>query len=106
MAIASILHRISGILLFLLLPFVLFVLDRSLHSADTYASIMMLMMHPICKLMLWAFGASLVYHVLAGTRHIIMDLGFGEDLVWGRRSANIVMMISMIATLYIGIRIW
>ncbi len=57
MAIASILHRISGVLIFLLFPFVLFILGCSLQSEESFVQAKTMLANPFYKLMLWAFGA-------------------------------------------------
>ena len=106
MAIASILHRISGILLFLLLPLILYLLRLSLHSAESFAYLQGLIENPFMKLALWAFCASLSYHLLAGIRHILMDFGLGEHLHSGRNSALFIIILSIILTILLGFWIW
>jgi succinate dehydrogenase / fumarate reductase, cytochrome b subunit len=106
MAIASILHRISGILLFLLLPVMLFLLGKSLHSEESFAEMEALITNPVYKLVLWAFSAALFYHVVAGIRHMIMDIGIGEHLGTARSTAILVIALAVIATLFLGIWIW
>lgn len=106
MAIASILHRISGVVLLLLLPLMIYFLDLSLKSVDSYADLQILLTRPYCKLVLWFFGAALTYHTLAGIRHLLLDLGFGEHLSAGRRSAIILIALSMVLTIFLGIWLW
>jgi succinate dehydrogenase / fumarate reductase cytochrome b subunit len=106
MAIASILHRISGIILFILLPVMIFLLGQSVHSEQTFTQMKITLAAPLYKLMLWAFSAALVYHILAGFRHILMDMGFGEHLCASRRTAILVMVLAAIATIFLGIWIW
>lgn len=106
MAIASILHRISGVVLFLSLPIILFILGQSVQSEVSYAHIKTLLTHSCYKLVLWAFGAALIYHVLAGIRHMIMDFGFGEELGAGRRTAVLVIVLALILTIFLGYWIW
>ncbi|MCC5016298.1 MULTISPECIES: succinate dehydrogenase, cytochrome b556 subunit [Legionella] len=106
MAIASILHRISGLVLFLLLPFMLYFLSMSLNSAETFSELHNLLASPFNKLLLWAFSAALVYHLLAGIRHLLMDLGWGEDVSAGRHSAIFVIVLAVILTIFLGIWIW
>jgi succinate dehydrogenase / fumarate reductase, cytochrome b subunit len=106
MAIASILHRISGLILFLLLPFILYFLTMSLNSAESFIKVHILLESPYCKLLLWAFCVALIYHLLAGIRHLIMDLGFGEQVSAGRRSAVLVIALAVILTIFLGIWIW
>jgi succinate dehydrogenase / fumarate reductase cytochrome b subunit len=106
MAIASILHRISGIVLFLLLPLMLYLLQHSLHSAESFTKTHLLLAHPLYQLMLWAFGSALIYHVLAGIRHLVMDAGWGEHLPLGKYTALLVIVLSVILILVLGMWIW
>lgn len=106
MAIVSILHRLSGVLLFVLMPFILFLFDRSLNSQISFENILILIHKPWMQLIIWAFSAALVYHLLAGIRHMIMDLGWGEDVVTARISAIIIIILGVIATIGLGIKIW
>lgn len=106
MAIASILHRLSGLLMFVLLPVMLCYLDHSLRSPDAFDAVRLHMALPWVKLTFWAFGAAWVYHVIAGIRHMLMDLGIGESLEAGRRSAVLVIVLAVISTLLIGMWIW
>lgn len=106
MAIASILHRISGVVLFILLPIMIFLLGQTLQSEEVFNQIKIKMSEPCYKLILWAFSTALIYHILAGIRHMIMDLGFGEDLCTGRRTSIIVIVFAVIATIFLGIWIW
>ncbi|KTD46761.1 succinate dehydrogenase, cytochrome b556 subunit [Legionella rubrilucens] len=106
MAIASILHRVSGMVLFLLLPIMMYFLDLSLRNAGTFNNLQATLAHPLCKLTLWAFLAAWTYHLLAGIRHMLMDLGWGEHLESGRRSAVLVIILSVIFSLLLGVWIW
>ena len=106
MAIVSILHRISGMVMFLLLPIMIYVLEQSLRNAGTYANLQVCLARPVSKLMLWAFATALVYHLLAGIRHLLMDIGYGEHLEAGRRSAVAVIILAAVSTILLGIWIW
>lgn len=106
MAIASILHRASGIVLFLLLPILLFILSSSLQSPEGFTQTLSMLNNPLYKLVLWAFSAALAYHILAGIRHMIMDLGVGEHLYAGRVTAYSVIVLALISTILLGIWIW
>ena len=106
MAIASILHRISGVVLFLLMPFVLYFLNNSLISSNNFIKVKQALTQMHWKLMLWAFLAAIIYHFLAGMRHMIMDLGYGETLKAGRLGAWIVILLAVILSIILGIWIW
>jgi succinate dehydrogenase / fumarate reductase cytochrome b subunit len=106
MAIASILHRISGIVLFLLFPAMLYLLDLSLRSEESFIKVKAMIATPYWQLLLWLFSAAMAYHLLAGIRHIIMDLGFAEGLPTGRRTALFVFLLAIIMIIFLGLWIW
>lgn len=106
MAIASILHRISGVVLFLLLPIMLYIFGQSMQSEEAFIRVKDLLSHPVYKVVVWAFGAAMVYHLLAGIRHLVMDMGFGEHLDAARRSAVVVIILAIILSIFLGFWIW
>lgn len=107
MAISSILHRISGVVLFLLFPLMIYFFEMSLQNAGTFTKLQLWFADSLfCKFVLWIFGAAIIYHLLAGIRHIVMDVGFGESLDAGRRSAVGVIAAAIFLTLLLGIWIW
>ncbi len=106
MAIVSILHRISGILLFLLFPVFLYFGHLSIQSPASFGELQGFLVHPFGKLMTWAFLSALIYHLFAGIRHILMDIGFGETLIAGRRSAIAVIVLALIFILILGFWLW
>ena len=106
MAIASILHRISGLVLFLLMPMMLYFLSLSLPSAESFDQLQTLLTRPYHKLLLWVFSAALIYHILAGIRHLLMDMGIGEQVGVGRQTANIVIILAIILIIFLGLWIW
>ncbi|KGD66350.1 MULTISPECIES: succinate dehydrogenase, cytochrome b556 subunit [Alcanivorax] len=105
-AIASITHRVTGVAIFLALPILLWMLDRSLASPESFADLKELMTSPLVKLVVWAILAVLLYHLVAGIRHLIMDTGVGETLEGGRRGAKLVFIISAVLILLVGGWIW
>ena len=105
-AITSILHRISGIGIFILLPFILYILHLSLQSRASFYSLQTMLTCGFVKIILWLFLTSLAYHSLAGIRHMIGDLGFGEDMASARISAYILIVLAAIAAILLGVWIW
>ncbi len=107
MAIASILHRISGIVLFLLFPFVLYVLHLSLASRATFSQLQtMILICPWTRMALWAFGSALIYHGIAGVRHLLSDMDWGDSLPTARWTAYGAMGLSLILILFLGMILW
>src|ERR1700674_2089208 len=102
-AVVSILHRISGAVLFLFLWLFLKGLDRSLASPESFADIKTLLGHPLAKLLtlglLWAY----LHHTFAGIRHLGLDLRLGIDLPKARASAFAVLVLSLGLTLVLGV---
>lgn len=105
-AIASILHRISGLLLFIFIPFLLWALQLSLDSVGSYQDLMTYLSNPCAKFITWILIISFVYHLFAGVRHLIQDLGWGESLKAGRLSAIAVMILTALIAIYMGIWLW
>ncbi len=105
-AIVSILHRASGVLLFLFIPCLLSVLASSLASEADFNALRDTFSQPLAKLLLWLFLAALSYHIIAGIRHLLMDMDIGDSLQAGRWGARIVLALSVIVILLIGVGLW
>mgnify|MGYP005813261367 CR=1 FL=1 len=96
-----------GALLFVLgVPLALWGLDASLRSPEAYAAFATTMSHPLAKLVALALLLSTLHHVLAGVRHLLLDVHVGVDLASARRSSALVLVLSLIATVAIAIRLW
>lgn len=105
-AIISILHRLSGIFIFLLIPFLLWMLDVGLGSSIGFEHVQTVLTNPIAKLILWLILSALWYHLIAGIRHLLMDIGIGESLSNARLSGALTIAITLIAAILIGIWLW
>jgi len=69
-AYTSILHRVSGVILFLGIVVMLFALDKSLASEEGFAEVQACLTSPLAKLIIWGLLSALLYHLVAGVRHI------------------------------------
>ena len=84
----SILHRVSGVIMFFAVAVLLWLLESSLASEASFNELSNLFNNPLCQIIVWATLAALAYHSVAGMRHMIMDFGVGEDSFYaGRLSA-------------------
>jgi succinate dehydrogenase / fumarate reductase cytochrome b subunit len=83
----SILHRISGVLLFLSLPAALLVFQMSLQDQAGYEAAVRMLSHPISRLLILVLVWSLLHHLLSGLRLLAFDLGMGTAPEVARRSA-------------------
>jgi len=102
----SIAHRASGVFLFAGMAVLIWALDASLASPQSFAELQDCLASPLAKLVIWAVVAGLIYHSVAGVRHLIMDLGVGETIEGGTRGAKIVVVLSIVLILLAGVWIW
>ncbi len=104
--IVSILHRASGALLFLLLPFLLWVFELSLSSELSFARLRDLASHWLVRLVLLAVTWAFLHHLIAGIRYLVLDLHIGIDKAAAARSALVVLAVSLTLTLVAGLRLF
>jgi len=104
--IVSILHRVSGLLLFLALPLLLLMLQYSLRSTETYTQLTGVLSYPLIKLMLIGLLWSFLHHFCAGLRYMAVDLHLVRDLAQARNSSKLVMVVSLALTVYLGVKLW
>lgn len=105
-AITSILHRLSGVLIFLGTALLLYLLQMSLTSQAGFNDAAELLQGFWVKLALWAVVSGLLYHLIAGIKHLLMDVGIGETLSGGKTGAILVLVLSTIAIVIAGVWIW
>jgi succinate dehydrogenase / fumarate reductase, cytochrome b subunit len=105
-AYTSILHRASGIILFVGLAIMLYALSKSLGSEEGFGEVKACMTSALAKLVIWGLLSSLLYHLVAGIRHLIMDMGIGESLEGGKLGSKIVIAISVVLIVLAGVWIW
>lgn len=104
--VVSILHRISGALLFLAIPLALLLLETSLSSEGGFSVVKLAMAGGFAKLLMLGLFWALLHHFCAGLRFLAMDLHYGLDLPQARRSSFMVMATSLALTLVVGIWLW
>lgn len=105
-ALVSILHRLSGLLLFLFMPFFLLLLQQSLNSQASFDALKNYSGNPLLKtvaiFMLWGFA----HHFFAGLRFLALDLHIGTGLAQSRQSAWWVMAAGILVAVSGGAAIW
>ena len=102
----SILHRISGALLFVALVWLLWMLDRSLASEAGFEKVKHYAgLWPV-KLSLLALVWAWCHHFCAGIRYLLLDLDKGVDLQSARASSWIVLAASLVLTAFLGWKLW
>jgi len=105
-AIASILHRITGVILFVGTSVLLYLLQLSLTSEAGFASALELSNRISVKLVIWALIVCIAYHLIAGLKHLLLDLGFGETKVAAENGAKILLSSLVFASVLAGVWIW
>ncbi|EKN46536.1 MULTISPECIES: succinate dehydrogenase, cytochrome b556 subunit [Pseudomonas] len=105
-AYTSILHRISGVILFVGIAIMLYAMDKSLASEEGFGEVKACLTSPLAKLVIWGLLSALLYHLVAGIRHLIMDTGVGETLEGGKLGSKIVIAVSVVLILLAGVWIW
>lgn len=106
-AVVSILHRISGVLLFFPgIPLLLCSLQMLLQSQHSFEVLQDYLRHPMIKPMLlfplWFF----LHHLCAGIRHLLLDLHVGVALTQARASSKLVLIAGFMLTVLVGVVLW
>jgi succinate dehydrogenase / fumarate reductase cytochrome b subunit len=105
-AYVSILHRASGVILFAGVAILLWMLEASLTSQESFAELKEGLTSPVCQFIVWGTLAALAYHMVAGIRHLIMDMGIGESLEGGQTGAKIALVIAIALIIALGVWVW
>ena len=103
----SILHRISGALLFLCLPLVLLpIFSMSVGSPESLAEVAQVAGNPIVKLILLVLIWGYLHHFCAGIRFLMLDLHKGLDKASAQKSAGAVFVVSLVLTVVFGLKLF
>ena len=105
-AFVSILHRVSGAILFLLLPMLLYLLGSSLESQQSFAVFKNWVGNPLVKIVLLGLLWAYLHHFCAGIRHLALDLLIGLEIETARATSYAVMGVSVALMAVIGVMLW
>jgi succinate dehydrogenase / fumarate reductase cytochrome b subunit len=106
-AVVSILHRISGALLFFVgVPLALWALQESLGRAEAYEALRTFVARPLVKLVVLGLVWAYLHHLFAGLRHVLQDVHIGGELKPARQSAVLTIGAALLVTLIVGVRAW
>lgn len=100
--IASINHRISGLVLFIFIPFSIYFLQLSLTNSEGFSEVLDYLSSPIIKLGLVLLTWSFVHHLFAGFRFLLIDQNIGVSLSAARKTAWFVVFAAVIVMLIIS----
>lgn len=99
-------HRVSGFLMFLLLPFILYLLEKSLMSELSFAHFKGIASHWFVKLVILVLVWAYLHHFCAGIRHLVMDAHIGLSKDSARRTAVTVFAVSLPLTLLVALKLF
>lgn len=99
----SIFHRVSGLVLFLLAFWLLYLLDASLESAEEFARFHQIVAQPLARLVLLGALWAYLHHLCAGIRYLLLDLDVGVSLAPARASSFAVAAVSLTLTAVLGV---
>jgi succinate dehydrogenase / fumarate reductase cytochrome b subunit len=103
----SILHRASGLILFLLLPFALYLFEQSLTSEITFDTLKGIASNIIVKLIVLVLSWAFLFHFCAGVRHLIMDTNHSAvTKERGRTTSVVVLIVSSLLTLVVAAKLF
>ncbi|MFT4799454.1 MAG: succinate dehydrogenase / fumarate reductase cytochrome b subunit [Candidatus Azotimanducaceae bacterium] len=102
-ALASISHRIAGVILFAGVAFGLYALEMSLASEEGFETIKGMIKSPFGMFVTWGLLSALAYHFVAGIKHLVMDFGFAETIEGSRFAAKITILFSAVLIFLAGI---
>ncbi|MBK4764987.1 MAG: succinate dehydrogenase, cytochrome b556 subunit [Pantoea sp. Brub] len=106
-AISSILHRISGIIILFTPGIMLWILHKSLSSPKNFKYTVSIINNFYSKIFLWGISIILIYHLISGIRHLVMDFGFLiKTFKSGVYSSYVAFIITLILSILIGVFIW
>ncbi len=105
-AYASILHRASGAFIFFAVAILFALLGQSLSGPEGFAAAQECLNSFIGKLLVWGTLSGVIYHSVAGIKHLVMDAGIGETMEGGIRGARIVFVVSALLIVIAGLWIW
>jgi succinate dehydrogenase / fumarate reductase cytochrome b subunit len=102
----SILHRVSGALLFLLLPFSLYLLEQSLTSELSFASLKAFFSYPLVKLIVLVLSWAYLFHFCAGLRHLLLDTHRAVTKQGGKQTSIVVFVVSSVLTIAVALKLF
>ena len=103
----SILHRVSGALLFVFLPFLLYLFDQSLTSEISFETFKLFLSNIIVKLITLVLAWAFLFHFCAGIRHLVMDTNHeAVSKENGKRTSIVVLVVSSILTIAFALKLF
>lgn len=105
-AIVSILHRVSGVGMFIAMVFIIWAWATALQSSADFDMVKEVMGGIIGKIIAIGTVSLLTFHIIMGIRHMIMDMGHWEELESGNNSAKAGIILWLVLSVVAGVVLW
>ena len=102
----SILHRISGLLLFVSLPFLLYLLDQSLTSEISFDTFKGVLSYPLIKIIVLVLAWAFMFHFCAGIRFLLLDTHRAVSKEGGKQTSIVVLAVSSLLTVVVALKLF
>ena len=105
-AIVSITHRVTGAVLFVGVGFGIYAMDLAVSSTAGYQEALVLMASPLAKLIMLGLIFVLIFHVVAGIKHLLLDFHIGDSLAAAKAGSIAVIIVTIVGTVAVGGALW
>ncbi len=105
-AYTSILHRISGVILFVGVAFLLYAFESSLASEASFEALKSGLGHPLAKFICWGLLSALLYHLVAGIKHLLLDWDVADSKEGGLLASRLTLGVAGVLIVIAGIWVW
>ena len=100
----SILHRVSGVLLFLVIPLFLWVVQKSLKGPTEFEQVFNF--GSVSKIFLFVLTWAFLHHLFAGLRYLLLDADLAGERDSAKKTSLAVLIFSLAVTLWVGLELW
>ena len=104
-AVLSIIHRITGVIIFFGVPAFLWLFQQSLTSAEGFSQVQQLLSGGFLRFAFFGFIWAFAYHIMAGLKHLAMDLGHAETPESAKIAAAILIIGNILVLIFLGVRL-
>ncbi len=78
----------------------------SLTSEESFESLRAMMSAPLAKFITWGILSALIYHFVAGVKHLLMDMDVGDGKESGKAGSIVTLAVSVVLVILAGVWVW
>ena len=93
-------------IIFVMLGVLLYLLDESLESSESFVRVQDWMDGFLVKFVVWGILSALLYHLVSGIKHLIQDMGYMETMEGATNGAKVAIVVSVILIVLAGVLVW